>query len=128
MLIGTLNHLYRTEPALHERELEPASFEWIDCCDAEKNVLSFVRNPISQQGTLLVLCNFSPVPRENYRVGSPFGGKWKEILNTDAGQFGGSGMGNYGGVHTVPIPLHGRLHSLTLTLPPLGAVFLRWDG
>jgi 1,4-alpha-glucan branching enzyme len=128
MLIGTLNHLYRTERALHERESEPGSFEWIDCCDAEKNALSFIRNPSSQPGTLMVLCNFSPVPRQNYRVGAPLGGMWREVLNTDAVQFGGSGIGNYGGVQTVPIPLHGRLYSLTLTLPPLGVVFLRWDG
>ena len=75
-----------------------------------------------------MLCNFSPVPRHNYRAGVPFRGHWLELLNTDAHEFGGSGQGNFGGVDTVPLPLHGRLHSITITLPPLGAVFFRWSG
>ena len=128
MLLGTLNHLYNSEPALHEGELQAGSFEWIDCHDAEKSVLSYLRKATSDPGTILVLCNFTPVPRENYRVGVPFSGHWREILNTDAPDFGGSGVGNYGGATTVPIPLHGRLYSLTITLPPLGAILLRWDG
>jgi 1,4-alpha-glucan branching enzyme len=127
-LVGTLNHLYRTEPALHAGDAQAETFEWIDCHDAEKSVLSFLRKGPSEEGTLLILCNFTPVPRENYRVGVPFAGHWKEILNTDAPDFGGSGMGNYGGADTVPIPLHGRLYSLTVTLPPLAVLFFRWGN
>jgi 1,4-alpha-glucan branching enzyme len=128
MLLGALNHFYKSEPALHQSEVQTGSFEWIDCHDAEKSVLSYLRKASSDTGTILILCNFTPVPRENYRVGVPFTGYWREILNTDAPEFGGSGVGNYGGVATVPIPLHGRLYSLTLTLPPLGALLLRWEG
>jgi 1,4-alpha-glucan branching enzyme len=128
MLLGSLNHLYKSEPALHYAEGQPSSFEWIDCHDAEKSVLSFLRKSSSDEGTILFLCNFTPVPRQNYRVGVPFSGHWHEILNTDAVEFGGSGVGNYGGAATVPIPLHGRLYSLTVTLPPLGAILLRWNG
>ena len=125
LLIGTLNHLYRTERALHENEQDPSSHEWVDCHDAENNVLSFLRK--AGNDSVLVLCNFSPEPRHNYRIGVPGRGCWREILNTDAPEFGGSGLGNYGGIETVPIPLHGRLHSLTLTLPPLAVLFLKLD-
>jgi 1,4-alpha-glucan branching enzyme len=127
MLLGTLNHLYKTERALHELETEASSFQWIDCNDSEKNVLSFLRKPPDAGGTVLVVCNFSPVSRVNYRLGVPLSGAWKEILNTDASEFGGSGVGNIGGAATVPIPLHGHLQSLTITLPPLGALYFRWE-
>jgi 1,4-alpha-glucan branching enzyme len=127
LLIGTLNHLYRSERALHAGDVQSWGFEWMDCQDADNNVLSFVRKTQHAEETVLVLCNFSPVPRHNYRLGVPERGYWREILNTDGPEFGGSGLGNHGGVDTVPIPLHGRLHSLTLTLPPLAAVFLKID-
>ncbi|MGA8025682.1 MAG: 1,4-alpha-glucan branching protein GlgB, partial [Bryobacteraceae bacterium] len=120
LLLGDLNHLYRTEPALHIGEIGPSSFEWIDAHDAEKNVLSFLRK------TIAVVCNFSPVVRSNYRIGVPAKGFWKEILNSDSTQYGGSGKGNFGGVETVPIPLHGRNQSITIDLPPLAAVFFQW--
>ena len=77
---------------------------------------------------MLVACNFTPVPRPNYRLGAPYGGFWREILNSDATEYGGSGQGNFGGVETVPIGLHGRPYSLTLTLPPLAAVFFKSEG
>jgi len=128
LLVGDLNALYRREPALHTCEYLPKSFEWIDHHDAEKNVLSFVRNGGSAEEKIAVVCNFSPVPRENYRIGIPRRGFWNEILNTDAPQYGGTGRGNYGGVDAAPIPLHGRSHSLTIDLPPLGVVYFRWDG
>jgi 1,4-alpha-glucan branching enzyme len=128
MLIGALNHLYRSERALHECDAMASGFEWIDCHDSENNVISFQRKGNRLEETILIVCNFSPVPRYNYRAGVPIKGLWRELLNTDATQFGGSGQGNFGGVSTVPIPLHGRMHSLTLTLPPLGAVFLRWEN
>jgi 1,4-alpha-glucan branching enzyme len=128
LLVGALNHLYRTERALHECEAAWQGFEWIDCHDAENNVISFQRKGTSVEDTVLVACNFSPVPRPNYRVGVPLRGFWREVLNTDATEYGGSGQGNFGGVAATPIPLHGRLHSITITLPPLGAVFFRWGG
>jgi len=128
LLVGDLNNVYRSEPSLHWCENTPASFEWIDVHDAEKNVLSFVRKGGVTAEIIAVVCNFSPVPRENYRIGIPQKGFWKEIVNTDAKQYGGTGRGNWGGVRTVPIPLHGRSHSLTVNLPPLAAVYFRYDG
>ena len=128
LLVGDLNHLYRSEPALHTCEYTSNSFEWIDHHDAEKNILSFVRKGRSDAEKIAVICNFSPVPQDNYRIGAPARGYWKEILNTDAPNYGGTGRGNFGGVSTVPIPLHGRAYSLTVNVPPLGVVFFRWDG
>ena len=126
MLVGALNWLYRTERAMYECETRPEGFEWIDCHDADNNVLSLMRKTAKAEEAVLCLFNFSPEPRHNYRVGVPVSGHWRELLNTDAAEFGGSGQGNFGGVDSVPIPLHGRLQSITLTLPPLGAVFFRW--
>lgn len=124
LLVGDLNGIYRREAALHYSETLPVSFEWIDVHDAEKNVLSFLRKGAGGE-TIAIVCNFSPVPRNNYRVGMPHNGLWKEILNTDAKQYGGSGRGNWGGVEAVPIPLHGRSYSLTINLPPLAALYFR---
>jgi len=128
LLIGELNHLYRCEPALQTCENTAATFEWIDVHDAEKNVLSFLRKGRTETEMVAAVLNFSPVPRDNYRIGVPHKGFWKEIFNSDAKHFGGTGRGNFGGVETVPIPLHGRNQSLTISLPPLGAVFFRWGG
>ena len=128
LLVGDLNHLYKSEPALHASEYNPVSFEWVDVHDSEKNVLSFLRKGRSEEEKIAVICNFSPVPRDNYRVGVPVKGFWKEILNSDAKQYGGSGRGNFGGATTVPIPLHGRNYSLTIDLPPLAAVFFRLEA
>ncbi|HEU4683989.1 MAG TPA: 1,4-alpha-glucan branching protein GlgB [Nitrospira sp.] len=123
--VADLNHLYRTEPALHERDTDPAGFEWIDCNDAESSVISLLRKGASPDDQVLVVCNFTPVPRQNYRLGAPRGGWWKELLNSDAAMYGGGGWGNFGGAEAVPIPMHGRTHSLTLTLPPLAALFFK---
>jgi 1,4-alpha-glucan branching enzyme len=123
--VADLNRLYRDESALHERDLDPAGFEWIDCHDAESSVISLLRKGKSAEDIVLVACNFTPVSRPNYRIGAPCGGYWKEILNSDATCYGGSGWGNMGGVEAVPIPLHGRSHSLTLTLPPLAVLFFK---
>ena len=120
-----LNRLYRSEPALHEIEFEPSGFEWIDCNDSEASTLSFIRKSSSTNEIILVICNFTPVPRQNYKVGVPRKGYWREILNSDAREYGGSGWGNMGGVKASPVPLHGRPFSLTLTLPPLAAVYLK---
>jgi 1,4-alpha-glucan branching enzyme len=126
--VTDLNRLYRQEPALHERDLDPAGFEWVDCRDAESSVVSLLRKGKSTDVEILIVCNFTPIPRPNYRIGASRGGFWKEVLNSDATQYGGSGWGNLGGVETVPVPLHGRAHSITLSLPPLAALFFKYPG
>ena len=125
LLVGDLNHLYRSEAAMHDLENDPSCFEWLDSTDAEENILSFLRKDGSGRRQIAAVFNFSPVPRPNYRMGVPQKGLWKEILNSDAKLYGGSGRGNFGGVKTVPVPLNGRHQSLTVNVPPLGAVFLR---
>ncbi|MFQ5846253.1 MAG: 1,4-alpha-glucan branching protein GlgB [Candidatus Methylomirabilales bacterium] len=127
-LVADLNRLYRSEPALHELDCHPAGFEWIDCNDAASSVISWIRKGKSADAVVLVVCNFTPVPRRNYRVGAPEGGFWREMLNSDATAYGGSGRGNLGGIEAVPTPVHGRPYSLTVTLPPLAAVFLKHEG
>ena len=125
LLVGDLNALYRSEPALHSQENSPRCFEWIEPNDAENNVLSFLRKGSDDREIIAVLCNFSPVYRRNYQVGVPARGFWRELLNTDAEQYGGSGRGNFGGAKTVPVPAHGRRQSLTVDLPPLSTVYLQ---
>ena len=126
--VEDLNRLYRSEPALHEMDCDPAGFEWIDCDDADSSTVTLIRKGKSSSTIILVVCNFTPVPRYSYRLGSPRSGFWQEILNSDAGEYGGSNMGNLGGVETVPVPLHGRPHSLTITLPPLSVSFFKHQG
>lgn len=125
--VQDLNHLYRREPALHELDCAPEGFEWVVPDDRDHSVLVFLRKDRSGR-MVLVACNFTPVPRSPYRVGVPRPGFWREVLNSDAHLYGGSGWGNYGGVRAEPIPSHGRPYSVDLTLPPLAAVFLRWEG
>ena len=126
--VQDLNRLYRSEPALHEMDCDPAGFEWIDCDDADSSTVTLIRKGKSSSTIILVVCNFTPVPRYSYRLGSPRSGSWQEILNSDAGEYGGSNMGNLGGVETVPVPLHGRPYSLTITLPPLSVSFFKNQG
>jgi 1,4-alpha-glucan branching enzyme len=126
--VQDLNWFYRLEPALHELDFSPAGFEWIDCNDSDSSVVSLLRKGHSTDDLVMAVCNFTPVPRLNYRVGAPRGGFWKEVLNSDAPIYGGSGMGNMGGAEAAPLSLHGRSHMLTLTLPPLSAVFLKSEG
>jgi alpha-1,4-glucan:alpha-1,4-glucan 6-glycosyltransferase/4-alpha-glucanotransferase len=123
-LLAALNRVYRAEPALHELDFVAAGFEWVETRNPEWSVLAFER--IARDG-LRVLCvfNFTPVPREGYRVGVLQPGTWAEILNTDAGLFAGSGVGNAGAVASDPVAAQGRAHSLALRLPPLGALYLR---
>jgi 1,4-alpha-glucan branching enzyme len=123
--VADLNRLYREQPVLHQFDNDVDGFEWIDCNDNETSVLTFIRKGRSPDDVVLVACNFTPVPRTNYRVGVPRGGFWKEILNSDATAYGGSGWGNLGGVEAAPIGAHGRPHSVTLTLPPLAVIFLK---
>jgi 1,4-alpha-glucan branching enzyme len=124
LLTGDLNRLYREEPALHDGETLPASFEWIEPDDAENNVLSFLRNDPSGESVAAVF-NFSGAVRANYHLGVPQDGLWKEILNTDAKAYGGAGYGNFGGVKAVPVSAHGQTQSLTIILPSLSAVFFK---
>ncbi len=123
--VEQLNRTYRQQTAMHQLETDPAGFEWVDCNDTAGSIISLLRKGRSERDAILVVCNFTPVPRQNYRVGIPFGGYWRELLNSDAGEYGGSGLGNLGGVEAKAEPSHGRPFSLTLTLPPLAAVFLK---
>jgi 1,4-alpha-glucan branching enzyme len=120
--VQELNRLYREEPALHQVDFEYAGFEWIDITDIEKSVISFIRRAEKADDFVVFVCNFTPVPRMNYEVGVPEPGYYKEILNTDAGAFGGSNMGNSGGVEARAVPRHHRLHSISITLPPLAVI------
>ncbi|HLP78610.1 MAG TPA: 1,4-alpha-glucan branching protein GlgB [Candidatus Paceibacterota bacterium] len=121
--VSDLNHLYQSQPALHESDFHPEGFEWIDHTDARNSTLSFIRKARSNGAIVLAVLNFTPVPRQNYRIGVPRGGYWKELLNSDAQVYGGSGQGNGGGVQADGIRSHGRPCSVNLTLPPLGALF-----
>jgi 1,4-alpha-glucan branching enzyme len=123
---GDLNRVMREEKPLHELDFDPAGFAWIDASDAEQSVISFIRRSSTNEVVIAVF-NFTPVPRHNYQIGAPVPGRWLEILNSDAPIYGGSGQGNLGGVDAAPVGRHGHLHSLNLTLPPLGAIFLKPD-
>jgi 1,4-alpha-glucan branching enzyme len=128
-LVMDLNRLYRSEPALHKMDNQPEGFEWIDCHDADTSLLIFLRKAAEPESrTILVACNFTPVPRHGCRVGAPHAGFWREVLNSDATDYGGSGQGNLGGRETAPVSAHGRPQSLLLTVPPLAAVFFRHEG
>jgi 1,4-alpha-glucan branching enzyme len=124
-LIGELNAIYRAQPSLHELDLSPHGFSWLDTSDAEHSVVAFERKGAGGRDATVVVFNFTPVPRANHRIGVPSAGHWEEALNTDAAEFGGGGQGNFGGVEATPVPAHGKPFSLNLTLPPLGAIVLR---
>jgi 1,4-alpha-glucan branching enzyme len=126
--VRDLNHLYRAAPALHRCDFDAGGFEWVDFRDARFSVISFLRRSGGDDPPVLVVGNFTPVPRPNYRVGVPRGGWWQEVLNSDATDYGGSGQGNGGGVEAAPVPAHNQYHSLSLTLPPLSVLFMRWAG
>ena len=121
--IGDLNAMLRNEPSLYEIDFEASGFEWIDGNDAQASVLAFVRRGRNGR-PVVIACNFTPVPRHNYLLGVPLSGHWRELLNSDAPIYGGSGIGNLGGVNAAPVPAHGRYQSVALTLPPLAVVFL----
>ena len=124
-LVADLNRLYATLPALHRHDCEPQGFEWIDCSDAAQSVVAWLRVGADPAERVMAVCNFTPVPRAGYRLGVPCGGRWTELLNSDATGYGGSGAGNLGGVDAEPVPAHGRPWSVSLTLPPLSALLLR---
>ncbi|HWD94985.1 MAG TPA: 1,4-alpha-glucan branching protein GlgB [Acidimicrobiales bacterium] len=121
--MGDLNRIYRDVPALHEMDCDPRGFAWAQPNDADTSLLSFLRYSSDGQ-PVLVVCNFTPVPRYNCLAGVPVGGNWRELLNSDAALYGGSGIGNLGGVEARPIPAYGMSGTLTLTVPPLGCLFL----
>jgi 1,4-alpha-glucan branching enzyme len=123
--IEDLNRFYREHSALYQEDFAAKGFEWIDCGDHENSVLTYLRHGHDPNDMLLVVCNFTPVPRENYAVGVPRGGWWAECLNSDAPLYGGGGVGNMGGVEASPVAAHGRFHSLRLTLPPLAVLVLK---
>ena len=123
--VRDLNRLLRSQPALHELDFAPEGFEWVDFRDSDNSVITFIRRPATGSGMVLVVCNNTPVPRSGYRVGVPVDGEWKELLNSDATEYGGSGVGNLGAVKAEDIPSHGRPYSVAITLPPLGCLFLR---
>jgi 1,4-alpha-glucan branching enzyme len=127
-LVADLNRLYRSERALHELDAEPQGFQWMDCHDAEGSVISFARFARAPGDLVLCVLNFTPVPRTAYRVGVPRPGYYAELLNTDSRLYGGSDMGNAGGVHSEPVPCHGQPHSVALRLPPLAALILKPVG
>jgi len=122
---GALNQLYRSEPALYEVDFQGSGFEWLDFHDAEHSMISFLRRGKQREDYLVFICNFTPQPYPQYRIGMPEAGLYREIFNSDAGIFGGSNMGNGGYVHSEPIPSHGRPASANLVIPPLGVIVLK---
>ena len=125
--VRDLNRVYRACPALHELDFDPAGFAWENCHDSDQSVLSFFRKDKAGR-SVLVICNFTPVPRENYAVGVGVDGFWREVLNSDGSMYGGSGLGNMGQVRAEPIPVHGQPYSLNLVLPPLGVLYFQPGG
>jgi 1,4-alpha-glucan branching enzyme len=123
--VRELNRLHRETPSLHEFDFRPEGFEWIDFRDVENSVVSFLRRGKEKDDGIVCVFNFTPVVREGYRLGVPFPGRYREVLNSDAAAFGGSGSGNFGSVTAEDRPWMNRPHSVSLTLPPLGALYLR---
>jgi 1,4-alpha-glucan branching enzyme len=125
-LMAELNQLYRSQPALWEEDRSGAGFEWIDANDADQSVLSFLRRRRGggDEGSIACIANMTPVPRENYRVGLPTAGRWREVLNTDGAEWGGSGVGNSGTIEAEAEPWHGLSASAVVTLPPLAVLWL----
>jgi 1,4-alpha-glucan branching enzyme len=122
-----LNWLYRHEPSLYEIDFHYGGFQWVDFRDWSQGVISFIRRGEREGGRMLIICNLTPVPRVNYRIGVTSEGIWREVLNSDAEFYGGSGHGNFGQIKTEQVPFHGYNQSLLLTLPPLGILFLKHE-
>lgn len=126
--VADLNTFYRNEPALHELDCDPNGFRWSDCNDWENSMFSLIRQGKTTNAAVLAVANFTPVPRHQYRVGVPYGGFWRESLNSDAREYEGSGVGNAGGVEAEEIPVHGFPYSIPVSAPPLGVVFFTNPG
>jgi 1,4-alpha-glucan branching enzyme len=125
--VRDLNTLYRSDPALFELDSENGGFEWIDCNDSQRSLISFMRYGRDRKRPVVFVCNFTPVVRHDCGVGVPFGGTWKEALNSDAPLYGGSGQGNLGAIHATSLPMHGQSQSLNITVPPLSALIFQRD-
>ncbi len=125
-LMADLNRTYKNESALWEFDFEPRGFSWIDHSDSDNSIVSFIRHGSDWHNFLVVVCNFTPNVHREYRIGVPHGGFYRELLNTDAPEYGGAGFGNLGGKQAQPIPWHGHSYSLNLTLPPLSVLMLKW--
>jgi len=123
-LLRDLNRLYRTLDCLHRHDCDGRGFRWIDCNDSEQSVLAWRRSGEDPRHFTVIVCNFTPVPRHGYRIGVPLPGPYREVFNSDAHDYGGSGLGNTGCVYSAPVAWHGEAQSLTLTLPPLAALIL----
>ncbi len=123
-LVRDLNAVYRDNPALHSQDCVPEGFRWVVIDDAAQSVYAYLRLGTAGQKPALIICNFTPVPRLNYRLGVPVAGLWRELLNTDASVYGGSNVGNWGGLHTDDVACHDCPASLSLTLPPLATIIL----
>jgi len=123
--VRDLNRFHRSEPAMHELDFSGEGFEWSDFRDWEQSVVSFFRKGRRPKDRVLAVCNFTPVPRHGYRIGVPAGGDWREVLNSDAKEYGGSGTGNFGRVAAAHSPSHGKPFSLGVTLPPLGMLLFK---
>lgn len=123
--IKDINLAYKRETALHEKDFTWEGFEWVDFSDCGQSVISFIRKGTNPADVILVVCNFTPVERHNYRIGVPIGGYWKELLNSNASEYGGTGAGNFGGLNADQIPFHNKGFSLNLKLPPLSALFFK---
>jgi len=123
--VADLNRLYREEPALYQVDFAAEGFEWIDCSDAQSSVIAFLRKPRGGGAPVLVACNFTPIARRDYVLGVPQGGTWRELLNSDAREYGGAGWGNLGGVAASEVAAHGRPWSIRVTLPPLAVLYLK---
>jgi 1,4-alpha-glucan branching enzyme len=122
------NHFYLAQPALYENDFDESGFKWIEPNDAEQSILSFIRFADDPADFVVVVVNFTPIPRYSYRIGVPATGFYEECLNSDAAVYGGSNMGNSGGKHSEPMPFHGQPYSLDLTLPPLSILILKLKG
>ena len=123
--VRALNGVYAGELALHELDFEAAGFEWIDCSDHESSIIALIRRGRRAEDWVVAILNWTPIVRHGYRIGVPEPGYYPELLNSDAGYYGGTNVGNAGGLSSEPVPKHGRLHSLELTIPPLGGLILK---
>jgi 1,4-alpha-glucan branching enzyme len=125
--VRDLNALYRSVPALHARDCRADGFRWIVVDDSAQSVFAWQRAGAGADDSVIVVCNFTPVPRQDYQIGAPSPGRWREVLNTDSGHYGGSGMGNLGEVQALDTPSHGFPASIILTLPPLATLYLQFE-